>query len=84
MSREVMQLALDALRNHSQQTRPMFITDRAIAILEFELAKPEPEPVAWVRFCSDGCYEGPLMNESMELTRKISGVWTPLYRKEDA
>ena len=54
----------------------------AVVALRAELAKPEPEPVAWVRFCSDGQHEGPLMNESMELTRKISGVWTPLYRKE--
>jgi hypothetical protein len=41
---------------------------------------PEPrEPVAWVRFCSDGCYEGPVMHASMEEVRKTSGAWTPLY-----
>ena len=37
------------------------------------------KPVAWVRFCSDGCYEGPIMDEKIEDVRKKSGAWTPLY-----
>ena len=40
---------------------------------------PVPQPVAWVRFRSDGCYEGPLMDVQMEDSRKKSGAWTPLY-----
>jgi len=36
-------------------------------------------PVAWVRFCSDGAYEGPIMDSQMEDVRKKSGAWTPLY-----
>lgn len=36
-------------------------------------------PVAWIRFCSDGCYEGPIMDCAMEDVRKKSGAWTPLY-----
>lgn len=40
--------------------------------------RSQGEPVAWVRFCSDGCYEGPIMNCSMEEIRKTSGAWTPL------
>lgn len=37
------------------------------------------KPVAWIRFCSDGCYEGPIMDESIDEVRKQSGEWTPLY-----
>ena len=36
-------------------------------------------PVAWIRYCSDGSYEGPIMDSRMEDVRKNSGVWTPLY-----
>lgn len=39
---------------------------------------PAPEPVAWIRFCSDGMYEGPIMHNRMEDVRKNSGAWTPL------
>lgn len=41
--------------------------------------KDASKPVAWIRFCSDGCYEGPIMDHSMEEVRKKSGAWTPLY-----
>jgi len=37
------------------------------------------EPVAWVRFRSDGGIEGPILDSRMEEVRKRSGVWTPLY-----
>lgn len=39
----------------------------------------EQKPVAWIRFRSDGGYEGPLMDAAMEDVRKKSGAWTPLY-----
>ena len=42
------------------------------------------KPVAWVRFCSDGCYEGPIMDEQIEDVRKNSGAWTPLYARHNA
>ncbi len=35
-------------------------------------------PVAWIRFRSDGGYEGPIMDAAMEEVRKKSGAWTPL------
>ena len=35
------------------------------------------EPVAWVRYCSDGTIDGPLMNYQIEDCRK--STWTPLY-----
>ena len=39
----------------------------------------QAEPVAWIRYCSDGCYEEPIMDRQMEDCRKVSGSWTPLY-----
>lgn len=42
------------------------------------------KPVAWIRFCSDGCYEGPIMDEQIEDVRKKSGAWTPLYVRHNA
>jgi hypothetical protein len=41
------------------------------------------EPVAWIRFRSDGCYEGPIMDSQIEDVRKHSGVWKPLYARKD-
>ena len=37
------------------------------------------EPVFWYRVRSDGRYEGPIPNSSIEEVRKKSGAWTPLY-----
>lgn len=39
------------------------------------------KPIAWVRFRSDGCYEGPIMDGSRDMCdiRRRSGAWTPLY-----
>lgn len=42
-----------------------------------ELEKAASEPVAWVRYCSDGTIDGPLMNYQIEDCRK--STWTPLY-----
>lgn len=36
-------------------------------------------PVAWIRYRSDGCYEGPIMDDVIEDMRRKSGAWTPLY-----
>lgn len=40
-----------------------------------------PSPVAWVRFCSDGGIEGPILDSDsrMDGVRRTSGAWTPLY-----
>ncbi|WP_312227577.1 hypothetical protein [Pseudescherichia sp.] len=35
------------------------------------------EPVAWVRYCSDGTIDGPLLNYQIDDCRK--STWTPLY-----
>ncbi len=39
------------------------------------------EPVAWIRFASDGGYDGPIadVDRRMDEIRKNSGAWTPLY-----
>lgn len=42
------------------------------------------EPVAWVRFCSDGRIEGPILHAAMDEVRKRSGAWTPLYTARPA
>jgi hypothetical protein len=41
----------------------------------------ERKPTAWVRYRSDGGFEGPIMDtdERMCDTRRKSGAWTPLY-----
>lgn len=37
------------------------------------------EPVAWIRFRSDGGWEGPIHNGQIDEVRRSSGAWTPLY-----
>ena len=50
MSIEAMKQALEALRYHTAQTRPIHQTNEAIKALEEALAKQEQgEPVAWMR-----------------------------------
>lgn len=34
--------------------------------------------VAWIRYCSDGTYEGPIHDSQMGDIRRRSGTWTPL------
>tara|TARA_R110000823_G_scaffold305077_1_gene426914 strand:+ start:2496 stop:3014 length:519 start_codon:yes stop_codon:yes gene_type:complete len=40
------------------------------------------EPVAWIRYCADGSYEGPIVDSMMETLRKESGAWTPLFERD--
>lgn len=54
------------------------------AILSLDQDAPlaiDGTPIAWVRFCSDGRYEGPIMDcdKRMDGSRRSSGVWTPLF-----
>ena len=52
--------------------------DSALAMDELlARRKVSKEPVAWVRYCSDGTIDGPLMNYQVEDCRK--STWTPLY-----
>ncbi|WAX26285.1 hypothetical protein [Ralstonia phage p2110] len=43
-------------------------------------------PVAWVRYCSDGTFDGPIMDTDIRMTgaRRASGAWTPLYAHPSA
>lgn len=75
MNREVMQQALDALMCCTSTTSRTTLMN-AIEALKAELAKPEPEPVAWINARGDYC----------EVSRPdtVYGSHTlPLCRKED-
>lgn len=57
-----------------------FATWKDAAIAErLKRVSQQQEPVAWIRYCSDGTYEGPIANSAIDDVRKKSGVWTPLY-----
>jgi len=78
--REVMQMALDVLEVSvpiKEEDGKAFIA--AFRALRAELAKSEPEPVAWMRITNeevDGLWE-----ESINLNLNFDGI--PLYRNED-
>jgi hypothetical protein len=69
MSRELLQQALDALKQtfQFQQTRDV------IAALEAELAKPEQEPVAWM------WADGTVTTDP----DRADGTWTKLYSLDE-
>jgi hypothetical protein len=68
MSRQVMQQALDALQyNHSPDNLSYDYIQEVIEALRAELAKPEPEPVGYVR------------EEDLEQMKRTSSAW--LYRE---
>jgi hypothetical protein len=74
MSRAVMQQALDALEmclsvDHECYTKH----HAAIKALNAELAKPEPEPVAWMHPTSHDC---------ISAHRHVYANGIPLYRRE--
>lgn len=41
--------------------------------------KTQQKPLFWYRPCSDGAYEGPVHDSSIEEVRKKSGAWKPLW-----
>lgn len=43
---------------------------------------PPRTPLFWVRLATDGTYEGPVHNNSIERIRRLSGAWKPLYLDE--
>ena len=51
----------------------------AVKVIDGAIAarKAGQEPVAWVRYCSDGTIDGPLLNYQIDDCRK--STWTPLY-----
>ena len=59
---------------------------RARYVLEKVDSGETAQPAAWIRFCSDGTYEGPIADcdRRMDATRRTSGAWTPLYPLHNA
>ena len=77
LTREVMQMALDAFEAHAKQYPHMvkgYTVDAAQA-LRAALAQPEPEPVAWMHNFIDYVIT---KNRPTDITRN-AGRWTPLY-----
>jgi hypothetical protein len=90
--RETIQLAISALLHHTYQTRPLTATELVLADLETELAKPEPEPVAWRWLLkngepdSDRCFRLPLPDKDITAlaeSKEFPRYPQALYRKED-
>ncbi len=76
MNKEVLQLALDALQYNLSYDRFSYdYIQEVIETLRAELAKPEPETVAWMHEAGNACYTG--------VNASIKGYTIPLYRKED-
>ena len=60
---------------------PSYDEEKVNAALAALRSMPQGEPVAWIRFCGDGLYEGPVMNcdkTRMENVRHKISEWTPL------
>lgn len=59
----------------------MQLMQRQQELLAQAASLPAQEPVAWIRFASDGGYDGPIadVDRRMDGIRKNSGAWTPLY-----
>ncbi|BAO04696.1 hypothetical protein [Ralstonia phage RSK1] len=60
-------------------------TDTVLEYLNLR-AQAEAQPVAWVRYCSDGTFDGPIMDTDIRMAgaRRASGAWTPLYAHSSA
>ena len=42
------------------------------------------KPVAWIRECSNGGIEGPIMDDDRRMDDTRRSFWTPLYRSQGA
>lgn len=74
-TQELPALRYDGLYEYAQAHRLDYNELCAVARAALA-AQVEPQPVAWVRFCSDGTHEGPIMDATIEDVRKRSGAWT--------
>lgn len=79
MSREVMEISLEALLLTVEEMRSLYGSaieqEDAIEALRATLAQPEPEPVAWMhKFIDDVITK----NRPTDITRN-AGRWTALY-----
>lgn len=94
MSKEIMQQALDALKYHQEQTRPIQNTIEAIEALEAALAQPEQAPFKpdWVSYrqgVADGAAQPeqeeplPLVDMGVDVTPEGTHV-VACYNRPDA
>ena len=81
MSREVMQQALDAIEAAHNVLIGSMVLAEAIEALRAELAKPEPEPVAWMME-SDKYPKGSSLFKTKREGWHASWKAVPLYRKD--
>jgi hypothetical protein len=87
-TRELLQQALNALEEATFAKLPdgTYVGKNSAlpAALRAELAKPEPEPVAWIRPSDEG-YDSAFRDNStvVECTENKWEGWFPLYRKDD-
>jgi hypothetical protein len=70
-----------ATRHSTQEASDSAAIAAMRAVLD--AARAQADPIAWVRFCSDGTIEGPIMDAYMEDVRKSSGAWTPLVARSE-
>ncbi|SDV49249.1 hypothetical protein SAMN05216551_107184 [Chitinasiproducens palmae] len=76
-----------ALRTASAKAESIKDEDARIAALETENARLRQQieaaqkraPVAWVRYRSDGGFEGPIMDTDARMCDTRRGFWTPLF-----
>jgi len=78
-TREVMQLALDALEMQIHGAGSIIHSKMAWDALKAELAKPEPEPVGWANSAHN--FSGKY-STFIVAYHKSTGWDVPLYRKE--
>ena len=85
-TRELLQMALEALKDGNGLAADLNSKgcfDEEITAISAHLAKPEPEPVAWVRRHPDGALTAEFLeHDVIEPVRKNSGAWVPLYTKD--
>jgi hypothetical protein len=63
-------------REHLSATLPIAF---ARALESRVLAERKQEPVAWVRYRSDGGFEGPIMDSDSRMCDTRRSFWTPLF-----
>jgi hypothetical protein len=81
MSREVMQMALDALEDDVDSITHASVVYSTIEALRAELAKPEPEPVMWIWTDIYGVRGANYVEPDPKSCNKFNVE--PLYRKDD-
>jgi len=69
----------DAIKGFLGKREQGLVMGHFRAVLSANAGKVDAKPTAWVRFTSDGGYEGPIMDSSSRMDGVRRSVWTPLY-----